>query len=193
MRMLLRVQLPSALGCLGRGRSRPRWAARHRRSRPAFAMAGRAAGGRLPGDGKYRLVPRFPALDHHHHHAVRAGAAGDRDREVQCARPIRSRPARPTTPLLEMALDADPGDHPGGDRDPVVQLLFFQLNIPPPTSPSRRPATSGTGPTAIRTTRSSSTRSCCRTTSARSTRRSRACSRSTIRWWCRSTRSCASR
>ena len=56
---------------------------RVRRTRPAEPLAnGLPAVGRAD-HGRHHLVPRFRALDHRGDHGIRAGAALDRDREVQ--------------------------------------------------------------------------------------------------------------
>ena len=51
--------------------------------------------------------------------------------QVQRASPIRRRRARPTTRCSKSPGRVIPVRHPAGDRDPVVPLLFVQLNIPP--------------------------------------------------------------
>ena len=67
------------------------------RARPALALGDRAAGVGDAGDGRYRLVPRLPAVGHRRHYAVRAGAAGHRHGASSTRAPIRRRRAPRTT------------------------------------------------------------------------------------------------
>ncbi len=96
----------------------------------------------------------FLLIDHHGDHAVRAGAADlDRRFKYQCARPIRSRPRPRHNTLLK-----SPGPWSRCIILVVIAVPSFRLlfcaarPFRRPTSPSRRPASSGSGPTIIRTT-----------------------------------------
>ena len=157
------------------------------RLRPAVALAAGLPAGGDAGHGQHRLVPRLPALADHRDHAVRAGAAGHRHGRFNAkANPMPSRTTHNT--LLEVVWTVVPVLILVVIAVPSFRLLFLQLTIPPAdvtvkatgkqwywsySYPGRQ----------VRVRLADAAR----TTSASPT--SRACSRSTTRWWCRSTRS----
>ena len=88
-----------------------------------------AAGSRHPGDGEHRLVSQFPARADHPDHAVRAGAAGYRGREIQ--RPANPVPSRTThNTLIEVAWTLIPVLILVGIAVPSFRLLFLELDVP---------------------------------------------------------------
>ena len=179
-------------GLLARGR---RWRAR------ASPPPGRWACRRpvTPIARRHPLVPRLRQHHHHRHRDLRAGAAALRHVPLQ-------REAQPDA-LAHHAqharsrwLDRDPGPHPGRDRHPVVQAAVSRSTpIPKPdlTIKATGNQWNWTHEYPDQGGFSVTTRSCCRTTSAQElikkgmpAGRCRACSPSTTRSSCRSTRSC---
>ena len=158
----------------------------------AHALADRLAAVGDPGDGQHRLVPQFPALAHHRHHAVRAGAAGDRDGQVQRA-PIRRRRGPPTTRCSRSP----------GPWSPSSSWWRSRCRR------SSSCSTSSTFRQADLTVKATGKQwywsysypdngkfefdSLMLKDKERKRPTSRACSPSTTRWWCRSTRWCACR
>ena len=81
------------------------------------------------GDGQHHLVPQLPALDHHHHHAVRAGAADHRVVKFNAkANPVPSRTTHNT--LIEVAWTLIPVLILVGIAVPSFRLLFLELDVP---------------------------------------------------------------
>ena len=103
------------------------------RSRAALAMAVRIPAVGDPGDGRYRLVPRHPALGRHRHHRIRAGSARDHRGAVQ----RQGQPdavAHHPQHAARGALDGRPGRDPGVDRDALVPAP-----VPPAQHAAGRP------------------------------------------------------
>ena len=123
------------------------------RQRAALALAARLPAIGDAGDGQHRLVPRLPARGDHRDHAVRAGAARHHRGALQRARPIRSRRAPRTTPCSKWPGPSSRSSSWSRSRCPRSACCSSSSTFRRPTSPSRRPASSGSGPTIIPTTK----------------------------------------